>query len=54
MKKNLFIFLGSIIILSIASLLYFYKLGQIPNGFYVDEASVAFNANSILKRNGEK
>lgn len=27
---------------------YFYKLSEIPNGFYVDESTVAYNAKSIL------
>lgn len=29
--------------------LYFYKLGQIPNGLYIDEASPGYNAYSVLK-----
>jgi hypothetical protein len=38
-----------ILILFIAGCLYFYKLTSIPSGFYVDEASVAYNAYSIFK-----
>lgn len=48
MKKNYYILLV-IIILSLAGFLYFFRLEQIPSGFYVDEASVAYNAYSILK-----
>ena len=47
MKRNLFIILAIIVTLSLGSFLYFYKLEKIPNGFYVDEASVAYNAYSI-------
>jgi hypothetical protein len=36
-------------ILSFSGFLYFYKLAQIPCGFYVDEASVAYNAYSIVE-----
>ena len=36
-------------ILFIASILYFYKIESLPNGFYVDEATVAYNAYSIEK-----
>jgi len=35
-------------VLSFSGFLYFYKLSTIPSGFYVDEASVAYNAYSIL------
>jgi 4-amino-4-deoxy-L-arabinose transferase-like glycosyltransferase len=41
------VFLG--IISSLAALIYTYKLSSIPNGFYVDEAVVAYNAYSILE-----
>ncbi len=37
------------ILVIIASFLYLYKLDQIPNGVYVDEASSGYNAYSILK-----
>lgn len=47
MKKfvNLFLLLGIILF---SGFLYFYKLREIPNGVYVDEASVAYNAYSIF------
>ena len=38
-----------LIILAFAAFVYFYKLGQIPNGVYVDEAAVIYNAKSILE-----
>lgn len=37
------------LIVLVAGVLYFYKLDKIPSGFYVDEASVAYNARSILE-----
>jgi len=33
----------------IGAFLYFYKLGEVPNGLYVDEATTGYNAYSILK-----
>lgn len=45
MKNFILLFL----VLIFASFLYFYKLDKIPNGFYVDEATVSYNAYSILK-----
>jgi len=33
----------------IGVILYFYKLGDIPAGFYVDEATTGYNAYSLLK-----
>lgn len=48
MKKFIpFILLGLIILLAIATR--FYKLGEIPKGFYVDEAGQGYSAYSILK-----
>lgn len=38
-----------ILILASASVLYFSKIGEIPSGFYIDEASTAYNAISIFK-----
>ncbi|OGM30444.1 hypothetical protein A2630_01850 [Candidatus Woesebacteria bacterium RIFCSPHIGHO2_01_FULL_44_10] len=38
-----------IAIVCLGAFLRFYKLDQIPAGFYVDEAAIAVNANSILK-----
>lgn len=47
MQKKDLIILGLIILF--AGFIYFYKLGTIPNGFYVDEAVVAYNAKSIVE-----
>ena len=47
MKKIHYILL-TVIILFFSGFLYFYKLELIPSGFYVDEASVAYNAYSIF------
>ena len=41
------IFLVTILVLALT--IFIYKLGVIPNGFYVDEAAVAYNAYSILE-----
>lgn len=44
-------FAGLLLIISILSLgafLRLYKLDQIPNGFYVDEAAMGYNAQSLL------
>ena len=38
-----------LLILTFAGFIYFYRLNQIPNGFYVDEAAIAYNAYSILQ-----
>ncbi len=46
MKKEIFLLL---IILCVAILLRFYKLGEIPNGLYQDETAIGYNAYSILK-----
>jgi 4-amino-4-deoxy-L-arabinose transferase-like glycosyltransferase len=43
---EIFLFL---VIIGLGVFLRFYKLGEIPNGFYVDEATVGYNAYSILK-----
>lgn len=48
MKKYLWV-LAILFILCFAGFIYFYKLEEVPSGFYVDEASVAYNAISILK-----
>src|SRR3989344_3615704 len=48
MSKKLSLFLLFLIII-IAGSIYFYRLNQIPSGFYVDEAAVAYNAYSILQ-----
>ena len=42
-----YILLGLIILIAIATR--FYKLGEIPKGFYVDEAGQGYSAYSILK-----
>jgi len=41
--------LALIVIIFVAIAVYFYKLGQIPPGLYVDEALSGYNAYSILK-----
>lgn len=49
MKKK---FAGILVLISIlffAFFIYMHKLNEIPSGFYVDEASVAYNAYSIMK-----
>ena len=38
-----------LLILTFAGFVYFYRLNSIPNGFYVDEATIAYNAISILQ-----
>ena len=38
-----------IIIVVVGALLRFYKLSQIPNGFYIDEAAIGYNSYSLLK-----
>lgn len=38
-----------VLIILLSVFLRFYKLGEIPNGFYVDEAVSAYNAYSILE-----
>jgi hypothetical protein len=47
--KKYFLAIAIFFILCLAGFLYFYKLEEIPSGFYVDEASVAYNAISIFK-----
>ena len=37
------------LILSIAFLLRFYKLGEIPAGFYQDESAIGYNAYSVME-----
>lgn len=44
LKKILLILVAAIIVFG-----YFYKLDNVPPGFYVDEATYAYNAYSILK-----
>ena len=38
-----------LLIILLAVFLRFYKLGEIPNGLYVDEAAIGYNAYSFLK-----
>lgn len=38
-----------ILLFFIGIILYFYKLGDVPAGFYVDEATTGYNAYSLLK-----
>lgn len=47
-KKNI-TFIVFVFILIFATFVRLYKLGQIPAGVYVDEASLGYNAYSILK-----
>ena len=46
MKRSV-IFLTLIVLLG--AFLYFYKINTVPSGIYVDEATIAYNANSILQ-----
>lgn len=46
-KKNVGIIL--IAIIAVGIFIRFYKLGEVPKGFYIDEASIGYNAYSILK-----
>src|SRR5258706_5069843 len=48
LKKYTEIFLLSAILL-LAIFLRFYKLSEIPNGLYVDEAAIGYNAYSLLE-----
>lgn len=48
MKKIIWLS-GLLFILLLAGALYFYRLGSIPSGFYVDEATIAYNARSVLE-----
>ena len=45
MKTKIFL----IIIVLLAAILRFYKLGQVPSGFVNDEAAIGYNAYSLLK-----
>lgn len=47
MKNKTLILLGVIVL--IASFLRFYKLGEVPFGFYQDESAIGYNAYSLLK-----
>lgn len=48
MSRNLFLIcIGGIFLLGF--LLRFYKLGDVPRGFYQDESAIGYNAYSILK-----
>src|SRR3989344_388437 len=49
MKKQCLNNSALIVIIIFASCLYLYKLNIVPNGFYVDEATVAYNAKAILE-----
>ena len=46
-KKSFWILL--FLIFSIAFILRFYRLGEIPNGLYQDETAIGYNAYSILQ-----
>lgn len=41
--------LGFIVLVSLGVFLYFYKLSEVPPGFYIDEALPGYNAFSLLK-----
>lgn len=45
-KIHIFVLL---LVLSIGFFLRFYKLGEIPSGFYQDESAIGYNAYSIIK-----
>jgi len=45
-RKN---FILLLLIISLAFVLRFYKLGEVPYGFYQDESAIGFNAYSILE-----
>ena len=45
-KIHIFILL---LVFSISFLLRFYKLGEIPSGFYQDESAIGYNAYSIIE-----
>lgn len=47
-KNNLYFFVLFIVILAIALFVRFYDLSNVPNGFHIDEAIIADNANFIL------
>jgi 4-amino-4-deoxy-L-arabinose transferase-like glycosyltransferase len=48
MKKHFVATVGVGIILLLGAVLYFYKLSEIPSGFYIDEALPGYNAYSLL------
>lgn len=47
--RKIFLEFTFVLIFVLAAFLYFYRLGEVPNGLYVDEASQGYNAYSILK-----
>ncbi len=49
MKKNIFTILVLSIAILISAITRFYKLGEAPHGFYLDEAGQGYSAYSILK-----
>ena len=48
-KPSLYKVIGLTLILLIAFILRFYKLGIVPDGLQQDETSIGYNAYSILK-----
>lgn len=48
MNHKIYIFV-LLLVLLIGFLLRFYKLGEIPSGFYQDESAIGYNAYSIIK-----
>lgn len=53
-KKFLVDNIWLLVILAVASCVYFYKISTVPNGFYIDEALPAYNAYSILKTGNDE
>lgn len=47
--KNFAATISFLLIVALGAFLYFYKLDEIPNGLYVDEAVSGYNAYSVLK-----
>jgi hypothetical protein len=48
-QGNIFFVSLAAFLFAISVWLHFYKIGEIPNGFYCDECSIGVNARSILK-----
>jgi hypothetical protein len=48
MRQKILTAISLVLVLVLSLFIYTYKLNEIPNGFYVDEASVAYNAYSIF------
>ncbi len=46
-NKNIYFIITALILLSLSIFMHFWKMPEIPNGFYYDEAAVGYNAYSI-------